>query len=229
MKEKPLAEAIANIPMPDRIRRLPISDKGFPIPAFVAWLDIEGKRYLPPGTFGATRDFRVIDPTYLAQCFRWSQCWICNELLGTHRVFAIGPMCAVSRTTMEPPSHRDCVEYAARACPFLVNPRTRRNKKGLPDDVSAPGLMIERNPGVTALWETPTYKRWRAPSGLLCTVGDPIRVDWWAQGRPATRAEVIESIDSGFPILLQDAEKEGPEAIAELNKRRAFVDRFLPP
>jgi hypothetical protein len=227
-----LAAAIRHIPMPFRIAKLPVSDKGFPIPAFVAWLDLAGKRNLPPGTFGAKRDFRIIDSSYMDRCYRFNRCWICDEPLGRHRVFAIGPMCVVNRTTMEPPSHRTCAEYAAKACPFLVQPRMRRNYKDLPpEDRKVAGMMIERNPGAIALYETGDYRRFHAHGGgrgMLCQLGDPVKVDWYTEGRIATRAEVSAALDSGLPILAKDAEREGPEAVQDLRKYRERADRFLP-
>jgi hypothetical protein len=226
--EPELAEAIRNIPMPSRLKSLPISDKGFPIPAFVAWMNQDRTSSLPPGTFGAIRDFRVIDPAYMDRCFRFSRCWICGEPLGRHRIFAVEPMCTVSRTTMEPPSHRDCVEYSARVCPFIMRPRMRRNDKELPEGVGAPGILIERNPGVFCLWETESYVRFRAPGGMLCKLGEPAQVDWRTEGRPATRAEVVVSIDSGMPFLMDLAVKDGPDAVAQLKRQREDVERFLP-
>lgn len=223
-----LNAAIRDVPMPARMRKLPVNEKGFPVPAFVAWLNLAGDRYLPEWTRGARRDFRVINPDYLDRCYRLSKCWICGEPLGRHRVFAIGPMCAVNRTTMEPPSHRDCVEYATKTCPFMMRPRMVRNYKDMPSDKSAPGVLIERNPGVYCLWETETYRRFRAPGGLLCAIGEPQKVEWVREGRPATRAEVVESIDSGMPLLTAEAMKEGPEALADLTSYRARVERYLP-
>ena len=224
-----LAAAIRNIPMPFRIKALPVNEKGFPIPAFVAWLDIAGKRSLPPGTFGATRDFRIIDPGYMDRCYRFNKCWICGEPLGRHRVFAIGPMCVVNKTTMEPPSHRSCAEYAAKACPFLVQPRMRRNFKDLPkEDRRVAGMMIERNPGCICLYETEDYRRIHARNGMLCRLGKPVRVDWYSEGRVATREEVLDSIDSGLPTLMEEAKKDGPEAVKELTVLRAAASQFLP-
>jgi hypothetical protein len=226
-----LAAAIRDVPMPQRFKKLPVNDKGFPIPAFVAWLDVEGKRYLPPNTFGALRDFRIIDQRFMTDCFRFSRCWLCGEPLGRHRVFAIGPMCAVNRVTMEPPSHRDCVEYAVRTCPFMVRPKMRRNDKNLGEHLPSPGFGIDRNPGAMCLWETETYHRFRTYAGgdgMLCQLGEPKRVEWYAEGREATRAEVLESIDSGFPLLMELAVKQGPEAIAELHKQRLLIDPWLP-
>lgn len=223
-----LAAAIEHIPIPRRMQKLPISDKGFPIPAFVAWLTQDKKNYLPEHTRGATRDFRIIDPAYMNRCFRFSRCWLCNEPLGAYRVFAIGPMCVVNRITMEPPSHRDCAEYAVQACPFLTKPAMVRNDKALPEEHSMPGMGIMRNPGATALYQTLDYRRVRAPGGLLCKLGTPERIDWWANSHKATRQEVYDAVEGGLPILMAQAEKDGPEAISELRKLRAEATPWFP-
>lgn len=222
-----LAAAIADIPLPIRMRKLPISDKGFPIPAFVAWLNAEGNTYVREGTPDAVRDFRVINHHHVDRCYRLSRCWICNEPLGVYRVFAIGPMCAVSRVTMEPPSHRDCVEYATRACPFMMRPRMRRNEKDKGYDRSdIPGLHLDRNPGVFCLWQTPIFSRFEAEGGMLCRLGPPQRVDWISEGRPATRQEVMESIDSGMPFLRRNANTA--ELMESLERGLAQLDKLLP-
>jgi hypothetical protein len=223
-----IAAAIAEIELPRRMRKLPISEKGFPIPAFVAWLAIDSDRYLPEWTNGARRDFRVVDPQYMDRCYRFSRCWLCGEPLGRYRVFAIGPMCVVNRITMEPPSHRDCAEYAVKACPFLTKPKMVRNEKGLPIESNMPGLGIMRNPGATALYQTSDYRRFRVDNGLLCRLGTPERIDWWAEGALATKAQVYDSIESGFPILMKQAQIDGPEAVADLRRMRAEATRWLP-
>jgi hypothetical protein len=235
-RPRELNASIRDVPMPRRMQKLPINEKGFPIPAFVAWLDLKEKIYLAPHTPGATRDFRVINPRYMDMVFRKKLCWICGEPLGVFKVFAIGPMCAVSRTTMEPPNHRDCVEYAVRTCPFMVSPRMVRNMKGLADEnPSAPGVMIERNPGVYCLWETNDYTRFNVGKdtpgneGALCRVGKPTRVDWWTERRPATAQEVVASIDSGYPLLFEMAARQGPQSIRELEAQRKEVELLYLP
>ena len=75
-------EAIA----PDRIKRLPVDHRGFPVPYFVVWID--GKP-----------DFRLVMPGRLGECFKNKICWICGEPLGRFLAFAIGPMCVFNRTT----------------------------------------------------------------------------------------------------------------------------------
>jgi hypothetical protein len=207
------------LPLPPRIARLPINDRGFPVPWFVQWIDGEP-------------DFRVMDAAKLQFC-AWNHnppCWICGEPLGVHRVFAIGPMCAINRVISEPPSHRECAEFAVRACPFLVNPRTRRNAKDLPDDAQDPaGIHIDRNPGVTCLWETREYQTFHPRAGdpgFLFKLGKPTRADWYAHGRPASRDEVMMAIATGLPQLLEIARAEG--ALSELEALRREAVKLLP-
>ncbi len=123
-------------PLPLRITTLPVDERGFPVPRFVAWID--GKP-----------DFRVVDPRQRARAVRLNRCWICGEAFGAHKAFVVGPMCVVNRVSSEPPSHRECAVFAAQACPFLTLPRARRRDANLPATGEPPGVMLTRNPGVT--------------------------------------------------------------------------------
>ena len=66
-----------------------------------------------------------------------TQCWICGEPLGEHKAFLISEDVVKTRVHDEPPSHRDCAIFAAKACPFIVNPQMRRNRKDMPLAVDA--------------------------------------------------------------------------------------------
>jgi len=208
-----LNASIRDIPIPWRMASRPISPKGYPVPWFVAWLD-----GLP--------DFRVIAPGRIAQAHKGRLCWLCGQPLGRFMAFTIGPMCAINRVSAEPPSHRECAEYAAVACPFLSQPKMRRNTADMPEEHEpAPGVAIMRNPGVALVWVTKSYKVMRVENGALFQVGDPTEVKWFCHGRPATRVEVMASISSGLPLLEAEAIKDGPEAVAELAR---YVDRAMP-
>jgi hypothetical protein len=216
-----LNASIAHIPLPPRMISQPISPKGFPVPWFVAWID-------------GVPDFRVIDTPKVERAVRQQLCWLCGQKLGRHLAFVIGPMCAVNRVSSEPPSHHDCAAYAVKACPFLTQPRMRRNEKDLPTDgKEPPGMMILRNPGVTLLWMTRSYKLFNVGGGqpgrnYLFKVGDPDTVTFFCQGRIATRAEILDSIDSGMPILRAAAERDGFEAIKALARQHEEALRLLP-
>jgi hypothetical protein len=211
-------------PMPTRIARLRRDDRGYPVPWFVAWMK-DGK--LCPAGEGAP-DFRVIAPGKLSRAYVSCMCWICGGPLGRHKVYVIGPMCVVNRVTNEPASHRECAEFAAAACPFLTRPREKRSEKNLPANRFVADGHIDRNPGAVCLYETPFVKPFRAGAGDLFQLGPPERVDWWARGRQATRAEIVESIESGYPLLEREAAKDGAEALAELAQLRNAAMRLLP-
>jgi hypothetical protein len=197
-------QSIAHLKMPSRIAKLPISDTGFPVPWFVAWID--GKP-----------DFRIVDTPKVARAHNGGLCWLCGEPLGRFKCFVIGPMCAVNRVTAEPPCHRDCAEYAQRACPFLIRPRAKRNEVGMPEHYMKPaGDMIPRNPGVTLLWICHDYSLMRVSNGVLFRVGAPVETVFFAEGRPATRDEVMHSMETGYPLLRAAAEEDGRDAVDEL-------------
>jgi len=105
----------------------------------------------------------------------------------------------------------------------------RRNEKDLADGAPHPvGGMIDRNPGVALVWTTSTFEVMRVAGGGLFRVGPPDAVQWFAEGREATRAEVMASIESGLPYLRAEAEKGGPEAFRELDRLSARAMHFLP-
>jgi hypothetical protein len=210
-------EAVAQIQMPERIRRLPISDKGYPIPWFVA-------------TIHGEPDFRVIRPRGMIDAIHKKKCWVCGEPLGRTFAFTLGPMCAITRTNSEPPSHVECAIFSAKACPFLSNPRMRRNEKELPEERFTPGMAIPRNPGAVGVWVTRSFKPFSDNRGNpLIQVGDPINVWWFAEGRNATRKEVTDSIESGIPILKKAAELEKSRGAMEaLSGQVADVIKYLP-
>jgi hypothetical protein len=215
--------------VPTRMRKLPIAPNGFLVPFFVAWLK-DGKHT----TYGEGEpDFRVIGqmPTgegKISYCHRLHRCWLCGEPVGRFSSFVVGPMCTVNRISSEPPSHLDCSLFAARVCPFLTKPRMRRNEKDLPEGGTTAGIPIERNPGVTAVWTTEKYSLVRVHNGVLFNIGEPHSVRWFCEGRYATHGEVMASIDGGLPLLQQMAEKDGPEAVVQLNAMHTQALLLLP-
>jgi hypothetical protein len=206
--------------LPTRMKALPVDARGYPVPWFVGWVERDGQQ---------VPEFRAMDYRKLVLAIKQRLCWVCGQPLGRWLAFPIGPMCAITRTTGEPPAHRDCAEWSIRNCPFLSQPRQVRREDALPDEVeSAGGIPIRRNPGVTCLWITRGYEVFDDGRGkLLITVGEPETITWWREGRAATRAEVQESIDTGLPILLNVAKTEGPLAVRELEKQVLRVEQYL--
>lgn len=203
-----LNERIKNIPIPDRMKTLPIDDRGFPVPWFVPW-------------FNNKWEFRGMDSEKFRAAIKYRRCWMCGQPLGKFLTFAIGPMCMVNRNISEPPSHLTCVEYGVKACPFLTQPKMRRNEKDLPKGHIA-GMGIMDNPGLTVLWTTLSYHAWKPPGGgVLFEIGDPKHIEYYTEGRRATKQEVLDILKERIPKLMNEAVKDGPDAIEELNHRYA--------
>jgi hypothetical protein len=105
----------------------------------------------------------------------------------------------------------------------------KRNEKGLPEEGHADGLPIMRNPGVALVYVALKYEPFSdGAGGFLFRLGNPVETYWYAEGRTATRAEVMASIDSGLPILRESAEGEGLHAVAELNRMTAAGMELVP-
>jgi hypothetical protein len=207
--------------VPAKMRGLPIDARGYSVPWFVPWVD--GRPIFP-----------AMDAPKLLQAWRGRLCWVCGKPLGRVSAFVIGPMCAINRTSAEPPSHLECARFSARRCPFLSKPEMARvggSYKGHQLGQETAGVMIPRNPGVTLVWQTLRADIYGDGNGRwLFDIGKPHAVEWYARGRPATRAEVLESIESGIPILLEmvEAEPDPDGAAAEIAARFAAAIDLLP-
>lgn len=213
--------------VPSRLRARPVDERGFLVPWFVAIVD--GKP-----------DHRVADRDKMRPAIQHRLCWLCGQPLGRFGTFIIGPMCLVSLNVSEPPSHLECARFAVQACPFLTQPRAER-RAGLPTDSKEPaGFGFRRNPGVTVLVTTRSWRHYKAPrlasggEGLLWEIQQPLTaVQWWARGRAATREEAEESLRSGAPNLeqvaeLQEQHQPGCGARAYFDQRMGLALGMLP-
>jgi hypothetical protein len=200
---------------PAAIQTLRVDKRGYPVPTFVTWIDGEP-------------EFRAVEPAKIERAHRDGLCWICGRRNNGRMAFVIGPMCGINRIAPEPPSHLLCARFAVQACPFLSQPMAKRNSRNLPDHRPPPGVMIPRNPGVTAVWVTSTYRVERHGDGFLFRIGSPTKVEWWCEGRTATRQEVIASVQTGFPALHEIAERDGPDAVSELSDQVLRFAKLMP-
>lgn len=203
--------------MPDRIKRLQVDARGYPVPWFVHAVN-------------GVPDHRIVDTARFAPAIREKRCWICGDVLGRYLTFALGPMCCVTRSVSEPASHKACVMYAMQACPFLSRPTMIRRESGLPEGVSeAAGIMEKRNPGAMCLWTTRTSTLFHdGNGGVLFRVGEPTETRWYTEGRPATRPEVLDSLETGLVRLRELAELDGKFALLELEQRVKTCMQYLP-
>ncbi len=199
-------------PLPMRMQKLPVDERGYVVPWFVDWID--GKP-----------EFRAMDGKKFVCAIREKLCWVCGERLGVHVCFVAGPMCGINRISAEPPSHLDCGAWSARNCPFLSNPQMVRREDERVNcqkvRENSAGFALTRNPGVTMLWVTRTYEIFGTETGPLIQMGEPERVEWYACGRPATREQVMQSINSGLPNreAIARLEPGGLRALAEAYQR----------
>jgi len=178
--ERRLHKRLNGIAMPDAIKRLPLSEDGYPIPWFAQWF-LDGK----PGAVGVGKpDFRFPDRQKRYQS-NDTQCWICGERLGEEKAFVAGSSIVRTRMVHEPPSHRERAIFAAKASPFICNPKMRRNRTNLP----AEDLIINEDvshPDTYCVWVTRRFTASRCSGGRkLWRLGDPDVVLWFSGGKEA--------------------------------------------
>jgi hypothetical protein len=118
----------------------------------------------------------------------------------------------------------------------MSRPHARRRDNSYPEEaVEGAGLMIKRNPGVTLVWivKSSGFRPFRAPApdgshGVLFNIGEPEECLWFTQGREATREEILDSIESGLPILREAASSQGVVAEFALEGKIEKAMELLP-
>lgn len=103
---------IREIPIPPRMAHLPKDPRGYPIPAMVLIDD------------GGRPHFQINDERLRQGCIKADNCVICGRKLFRGRWFVGGPLSAFSERGLyiDPPLHKECMEYAMAVCPYLAAP-----------------------------------------------------------------------------------------------------------
>jgi hypothetical protein len=150
------------------------------------------------------------------KCHNERLCRTCGEKLGVHIAFLLPNAAAtINRISSDLPCHLRCATRMAEA-------------DTLGKDVRA--IWTAR----TSSFKPRGYILFRDPTGKpLIEIGDPEAVTWWREGRPATRAEIMHSIDTGMPLLRAACDKEQlahqqDEAHAMLNGAYLKALEFVP-
>ena len=203
------------VDLPGEMIGRPIDHRGFPVPWFVTEKDEHGNW-----------DFVRIEARRFNEAIRGQFCWVSGKPLGRYRTFVIGPMCVVNRVAADPPVKKSIGEWSAKTCPFMLNPAARRDRS-IPKEAyeDQRGVMLERNPGVCALYTVKGHVRSR--NGLF-HLPAPESVEWFAKGQRASRDQVVAAIQTGLPTLEEMAAQEGQRAIDALAAAVATAMQFLP-
>lgn len=195
---------------------------GYKVPFFVAEVDGEP-------------DFRIADARKVDACLRHDLCWVCGTVLGRHKLFTVGPMCLANRISSEPPMHRDCAEYSVQVCPHISHAKARRREAKLPSNHrEPPGHMVRENPGLVVIVETADWMPRRVDDGWLIDLGERLlNVDWWTEGRRATRAEAEQALLAGVnrvkaDMLARLSGSEQERAMYEMGVSAEEAARYLP-
>lgn len=97
------------VPIPPRMRNLPLDKRGYPIPYTVL---VEGGDVF----------FTINREDLRMKCLREDRCPICGTKLFRGRWFVGGPGSGLlpNGSYRDPPMHDECAHYALKVCPWLV-------------------------------------------------------------------------------------------------------------
>jgi hypothetical protein len=108
----------------------------------------------------------------------------------------------------------------------MLLPKAKRREHGIPEESSMHPAGLARNPGVMLIWVTEKFQLIPDAGHPLIRMGTPLGLTFWSEGRPATRAEIDESMRTGCPAVRAVAESEG--ALAEYERQLDRFTRMLP-
>jgi hypothetical protein len=135
------------LPIPERLKHLPVDERGYPIPYFVAI--VNGKH-----------DFRLLDAEKQRICCEYKKCAICGQkLLKGLYYFISGPMGAMNKVSTDPPMHKECAEFSLLACPHMFYEKADRRTAGLDElPVTSIPEMIMQKPTAMFMVQASSYK-----------------------------------------------------------------------
>lgn len=136
--------------IPNFLSHLPLSEKGYPVPFFVPF--VEGKP-----------DFRLMDSRKWEACAGRNLCSICGKKLRRAKYFVTGPMGLANGVQSDPPMHRHCAMYSVQACPHLAAQKAKRRAVEV-TGVVAEDYQITDKPDVLYLVQAVRVKRVRGMS-----------------------------------------------------------------
>jgi len=102
------------VPIPERMRHLPVDPRGYPVPVIVAVKD--GKP-----------EFSVNDMDITTRMVRQDRCTVCGGKLFRGRWLVGGGLSALgfNGKFADAPAHDECTHYALQVCPYLAAPNWR--------------------------------------------------------------------------------------------------------
>lgn len=127
---------------PARIAALPRTERGIPVPFFVA-------KPRP----GQPYDLRFSDARKALICARKRVCWVCGQPLEHVIAFVGGPISGASLLYGDGPMHRECAEFSLMHCPFMATPQMQYSERHVPSDAVLPpgGTLVKPDHHVLTL------------------------------------------------------------------------------
>lgn len=156
--------------IPKRMRHLP-AYKGLPIP-YVQFVAADGP------------DFKAIDHGRVFEVLTDRLCGVCGQSLAESFAVIGGEKSIASRTFTDPPMHKECAQYAARACPYLNGEKRSYSKadfKGEGPVVECELIDKEGVPKRMGILYAKSFTYFTIPDKgpmLYVRVADVLNVDW---------------------------------------------------
>jgi hypothetical protein len=158
------------IEIPDFLSHLPVWN-GLPVPWTTMLIDGEP-------------DFRSIDILRVLDCAKKRMCGICGKEIpkGDWIAFIGGPLCVKHRQFVDPPMHKDCAYFSAKACPFLAGTKREYATGESKTEKSKPDLILkieQKRPDTMFIYLCKTFEYIATEQGIMFMPAErPRKLDW---------------------------------------------------
>lgn len=204
---------VANIPVPKAMQRFK-TWHGYPI-HYTVMVRADG-----------TPDFKSMNEHRRKDCFKRNLCHLCGQRMNPAGPYYLigGPMCVQHKRFIDGPMHKECAEYACKACPFLASPNGKYRAATPIADEQKDGTytftydsVSNIRPARMALVECQQYRIERnTERNQYSDKGGPQAVNPFAVGQTVCIAIDILSVDWDImPASKPDEELKGLKLFAE--------------
>jgi hypothetical protein len=160
--------------IPTRLAHRPRDRRGYVIP-FVTFLDKDGEP-----------QFKIMDDERVKRCLVHRLCALCGNQMGRHIFFIGGNLCVANGIFYDPAMHRECAEYALRACPHIVHASGKLGR--IPEAIDGAKIGVGQALAATrfALMHAERYTYGQEKTGMTVIKAElPWReVVWYHEGQP---------------------------------------------
>lgn len=126
-------------------------------------------------------DFRTVNAQRIADCMENRKCGLCGQRLGLKMYFFGGELCNKNRMFLDPPMHRECIDFAVKVCPYIsLSSKEYNMRKPFRENVEI-NPHVSTAKGRQAIFTSSGYRLYNHEGSIYFHSNVFIKVEWLDQ------------------------------------------------